>query len=64
MKLKYSNGLAGLAHNRWMSSSGVRRAGRGSTGWDAEPPTWQAEAQELIVRTVVSDPQKAPDFPL
>lgn len=36
----------------------------GSTGWDAEPPTRQAEAQELIVRTVVSDPQKAPDFPL
>ena len=64
MKLKYSNGLAGLAYNRWMSPSGVRRAGRGSTGWDAEHPTQQAEAQELIVRTVVSDPQKAPDFPL
>ena len=64
MKLKYNNGLAGLAYNRWMSPGGVRRAGRGSTGWDAEPPTQQAEAQELIVRTVVSDPQKAPDFPL
>lgn len=36
----------------------------GSTGCDAEPPTRQAEAQELIVRTVVSDPHKAPDFPL
>ena len=36
----------------------------GPIGCDAEPRTQQAEAQELIVRTVVSDPQKAPDFPL